>query len=80
MSDKSIKIHSLDGMSVVNEIGDFSPIKNVLLDRNKIANILSLSKMLEQGYKVKFDSMKVKDFMVDPGKGRSMNPCIKYGY
>ena len=48
-SDKSIRIHSQAGMSVVNEIGDFGSIKNVWLDRNSIAKILSLSKMLEQG-------------------------------
>ena len=41
-SDKSIRIHSKAGMSVVNEIGDVGPIKNVWLDRNGIANILSL--------------------------------------
>ena len=69
MSDKSIKIHSLVGMSVVNKIGDFAPIKNVWLDRNGIANIL-----------LKFDSIKVNDFMIDPGKGRPMHPCIKLGY
>ena len=47
VSDKPIRIHSQAGMSVVNEIGDFGPTKNVWLDRNGIANILSLSKLLE---------------------------------
>ena len=68
--DKSIRIHSQAGMSVVNEIGDYGPIKNVWLDRNRIANILSLSKMLEWGYKMKLDSLKGNHFRVGPGNSK----------
>ena len=63
-------IHSQTGMSVVNKIGDFGPIKSVWLVINGIATILSLSNMLEQGYRVKFDSMKGNNFMVDPSNGK----------
>ena len=69
-SDRPIRIHSQVGMLVVNEIGDFGPIKYVWLDRNGITNILSLPKMLDWEYKVKFDSMKGNHFMVDPGNGK----------
>ena len=69
-SDEPIRIHSQAGMSELNEIRDFGPINNVWLDRNGIANILSLSKMLEQGYKVKFNSKKCNHFTVDPGNGK----------
>ena len=46
-SDKPIRIHSQVGMPVGDEIGDFGPIKNVWLDRNELANIISISNMLD---------------------------------
>ena len=84
MSDKPIRILSQAVMSVINEIGDFGPIKNVWQDRNGIANILSPSKMLEQGYRVKFDSMEGNHFMVDQGNGKlivlDLSPEGLYSY
>lgn len=66
-TETRMRIHSNAGTVVTNLVGDYPGYGTVWYDPNGIANILSMSSMVNKGYDVHYDSKEGNQFVVkDP--------------
>jgi hypothetical protein len=69
MSDKNLDIHCNAGVTTTNLIGDFPGYGTVWYHPKGIANILSLSRLRERGYRVVYDSGAANQFIMHMSDG-----------
>ena len=70
-ADGSMKIHCNAGVATTNQVGDLDGYGTVWYHPNGIANILSFSRVREQGYRVTYDSEAGNKFTVHKNDGSS---------
>ena len=70
-SEFRMDIHCNAGVASTNMIGDFPGYGTVWYHPRGIANILSLARIVEKGYQVKYDSASDNIFTVNNPKGGS---------
>jgi hypothetical protein len=70
-AEGSMKIHCNAGVATTNQVGDLDGYGTVWYHPNGIANILSLSRVREHGYRVTYDSEDGNKFTVHKNDGSS---------
>ena len=68
-TNESMKIHCNAGVATTNLVGDLAGYGTVWLHTDGIANILSLSRVKEHGYRVTYDSDGGNKFIVNKSDG-----------
>ena len=68
-NDTSMVIHCNAGVTKTNLVGDLEGYGTVLYHPNGIANILSLSKVKKNGYRITYDSKNGNEFTVEKPDG-----------